>query len=132
MSNAPTPTQSANPAKAKTMHPNQPNRRLIPVNPEVVKLEIQLIDAKLGMQEQKREALKTYSKETRKLVKAYIELSIGQVLDDQVNEWTTAGNALEKHELAIIDVTIAELNRDLAVAKRLLQECEEETKRLLT
>jgi hypothetical protein len=113
------------------MHPNQPNRRLIPVSPEVVKLEIQLIDAKLGMQEQKREALKTYSKETRKLVKAFIQTMTAE-LNDEINEWTTAGNALEKHELAIIDVTIAELNRDLAVAKRLLQECEEETKRLLT
>lgn len=107
-------------------------RNLIPVDPRVVQLEIQLIDAKLGMQEQKREALKTYSKETRKLTKAFIRIMVGEKLDTEINEWTTAGNALEKHELAIIDVTIMELNRDLAVAKRLLQECEEESKRLVT
>lgn len=118
------------------MNPQNQKRKLIPVDPRVVQLEIQLIDAKLGMQEQKREALHLYSVVNRKLTRDVIENLVGPhhwlTFEAKVNAWTTAGNALEKHELAIIDVTIAELNRDLAVAKRLLQECEEESKRLVT
>jgi hypothetical protein len=107
-------------------------RQLIPVSPEVIKFEIQIIDAKLGMHEQKRAAIHEYSKLTRKLVKAYIRATVGDALDLEINEWTTAGNALEKHELAILDLAILELNRDLSVAKRLLQECEEEAKRIVS
>jgi hypothetical protein len=107
-------------------------KQLIPVSPEVVKLEIQIIDAKLGMHEQKRAAIHEYSKLTRKLTKAFITVMAGEQLEELLNEWTTAGNALEKHELAILDLAILELNRDLAVAKRLLQECEEEAKRIVS
>lgn len=115
------------------MTPHNPSgRRLIPVNPEVVKMEIQLIDAKLGMHEQKRTAIHEYSKLTRKLVKSFITLVVGDGLNLEINEWTTAGNALEKHEIAILDVAIMELNRDLAIHKRLLQECEEEAKRIIS
>lgn len=117
---------------------NLKNRQsLIPVDPRIVEFEITILEAKLSMHRAKLHAFEMATKQTRRLVRTFIHASLPSsvyqsLVVDDLNAWASAQVALEDSEKAIINVAIQELERDLAVAKQLLEECKNEANRLIS
>jgi hypothetical protein len=107
-------------------------KSLIPVDPRIVEMELLILESKLSMHRAKLHAFEMATKQTRNLVRSFIKQMVGRNLEDDVNAWASAQVALEDYEKAIINVAISELQRDLAVAKQLLEECKNEANRLIS
>ena len=112
-------------------------KSLIPIDPRIVELEITILEAKLSMHRAKLHAFEMATKQTRNLVRRFIHASMpslqyNEIMVDHVNAWASAQVTLEDSEKAIINVAIQELERDLAVAKQLLEECKAEGSRLIS
>src|ERR1700751_3852568 len=100
------------------MHPMQRN---IPINPEQVKQQINLLEAKLAMQQHKRNCLVNSGKATRKFVSAFVKSQTRSV-DLELKWWTDARYEQEQIELQTVDVVIAELQSALAIHRAALEE----------
>lgn len=108
------------------MNPSQ-NQRLIPVNPEQVKNQIKLLEAKLDMQKAKLKALIKHSDMTRRLVtylSRYITHSPADVTPGPVSLWNESHKLQETAEKQIIEVQIAELESEIFIHKHILAEAE--------
>jgi len=108
-----------------------PMGRSIPINPEQIKNAIKLIEAKIGMQEEKLAALYEYSRMTRKLVNAFVR-SQTRTVDLELTWWAEAHEKQEAAERAVIKVQIAELKSQLAINQFMLQEAEKQGSGLIT
>jgi 5'-deoxynucleotidase YfbR-like HD superfamily hydrolase len=101
------------------------------VNPEQVKNAIKLIEAKIGMQEEKLAALFEYSRCTRKLVAAFVR-SQTRSCDLELTWWESAQEKQEKAERSVIQVQIAELKSQLAINQFMLEEAQKQGSGLIT
>jgi hypothetical protein len=100
-------------------------QRSIPINPLQVENAIKLLEAKIGMQQEKLAALTKHSDMTRRLViylARYITHSPENVTPGPVNLWVTTHQQQEKAERAVIEVAIAELKSEVAIRQAMLEE----------
>jgi hypothetical protein len=112
-----------------------PMGRTIPVNPEQIKNAIMLIEAKIGMQQEKLAALTKHSDMTRRLVtylSRYITHSPENVTPGPVSLWIGTHQQQEKAERSVIEVQIAELKSQLAVNQFILEEAQNQGSGLIT
>lgn len=116
---------------------NLGKKSLIPVDPRIVEMEITILEAKLGMHRAKLHAFEMATKQTRRLVRTFIHAALPSpvyqsLVVDDLNAWASAQVALEDSEKAIINVAIQELEKELAIAKAVLEECKNEANRLIS
>jgi hypothetical protein len=115
------------------MNPSQ--RGMIPVNPELVANQIKLFEAKLGMQKTKLNALLAHGKQTRALVRQVVEMIAGplrsKTVEPIMNAWQSTHHSQEGIEKQIIEVAIAELESQIFIHKKLLEEADQERSRLV-
>jgi hypothetical protein len=117
--------QSRKAGRGQNMNPQ--NSRLIPVNPEQVKNQIKLLEAKLDMQKGKLKALIKHSDMTRRLVtylSRYITHSPENTTPGPVSLWNESHKLQETAGKQIIEVQIAELESQIFIHKMMLDEAE--------
>lgn len=111
-----------------------PQNRLIPVNPEQIKNQIKLLEAKLDMQKAKLRALIKHSDMTRRLVtylSRYITHSPENTTPGPVSLWNESHKLQETAERQIIEVQMAELESQIFIHKMMLDEAEKSKSGLL-
>ena len=102
-----------------------PMQRSIPINPLQVENAIKLLEAKIGMQQEKLAALTKHSDMTRRLVThlaRYITHVAPDVTPEPVRLWNASHQQQEKAERAVIEVAIAELRSEVAIRQAMLEE----------
>lgn len=112
-----------------------PMNRSIPINPLQVENAIKLLEAKIGMQQEKLAALTKHSDMTRRLVTylaRYITHSSPDVTPEPVKLWNTTHQQQEKADRAVIEVAIAELKSEVAIRQAMLEELKSQGSGLIT
>jgi len=109
------------------MNPTQ-QKRLIGVNPDMVRNQIKLFEAKLEMQQQKLRATVNHGKQTRTLTREVIEAVVGplrwKTFASIVNAWHSTHQQVENADLEIVKVAIAELESQIFIHNEMLKELE--------
>jgi hypothetical protein len=112
-----------------------PMGRQIPINPEQVRNNIKLTEAKIAMRKTELSALVKHGDMTRRLV-THLSREIlhvpAAVTPDPVRIWCETHKLHEHAQEEVIQVAIMELERDLAVANFMLAEAEKSKSGLIT